>query len=415
MASDMRKYRLWYVPLDRSIPQKRQRRYYDKFGGYQVVRANYNFKGDWYCKHEYAMYPGAESYHYVNGTGWFYSMNPDGSEEKLHVKKRKAWYGPPDSDDWEDWSDEVPWDKLAAIPDLCVARTSRPGPRIWMEIERQEREQAAIEAAERADQEYYQDAMNAQERDDSDWRQDCEGGELSGNKDVLPAVEPRTTSDTSIKSEGDISGGGSSTGETSQDELPASPKEAPDEPESDATDDPCIDKMTREEPQKGKALRKETKPIECRTVTEPVLATGESETVGSKTPEDENEAAKHKARHGEIEKSKKEGKEHKKQKKQKKEEKTESKQVEEQELHENLEEMKLRNKKLKKKLKKLKKQRKLETKLKETGQEIPADLPNRKRKADDEDEVVTTSTKAKKKRHHTAEESGVAIGVEVPC
>jgi hypothetical protein len=67
-------------------------------------------------------------------------MNPDGSEEKLHMKRKEAWFGPPDSDTWENWSNVVSWDKLPAIPDRCIERTSRPGPRIWSEIERLERE-----------------------------------------------------------------------------------------------------------------------------------------------------------------------------------------------------------------------------------------------------------------------------------
>ncbi|KAF3015207.1 translation machinery-associated protein 20 [Penicillium rubens] len=46
MASKDRKYRLWYVPHDMSFRQRR-RRFWDRFGEYQVVRANYNVKNDW--------------------------------------------------------------------------------------------------------------------------------------------------------------------------------------------------------------------------------------------------------------------------------------------------------------------------------------------------------------------------------
>ncbi|OQE16576.1 hypothetical protein PENFLA_c027G07784 [Penicillium flavigenum] len=141
MASKDRKYRLWSVPLDMSIPQKRQRPCWDQFGGYEVVRANYNVTNDWYCKHSYFCYPGAETYHCINVTGWYYSMNPDGSEEILHMKRKEAWFGPADSDIWQNWSNVVPWDNMPAIPDLCIERTSRPGPWIWSEIERLEREQ----------------------------------------------------------------------------------------------------------------------------------------------------------------------------------------------------------------------------------------------------------------------------------
>ncbi|CAP93289.1 Pc16g06190 [Penicillium rubens Wisconsin 54-1255] len=143
MASKDRKYRLWYVPHDMSFRQRR-RRFWDRFGEYQVVRANYNVKNDWYCKHSYFNYPDAESYHYINVTGWYYSMNPDGSEETLHMKKKEALFGPPDSDTWENWSNVVPWDELPAIPDRCIERFNCPGPLIWSEIDRREREQVTI-------------------------------------------------------------------------------------------------------------------------------------------------------------------------------------------------------------------------------------------------------------------------------
>ncbi|KZN83681.1 hypothetical protein EN45_107870 [Penicillium chrysogenum] len=142
MASKDRKYRLWYVPHDMSFRQRR-RRFWDRFGEYQVVRANYNVKNDWYCKHSYFNYPDAESYHYINVTGWYYSMNPDGSEETLHMKKKEALFGPPDSDTWENWSNVVPWDELPAIPDRCIERFNCPGPLIWSEIDRREREQGS--------------------------------------------------------------------------------------------------------------------------------------------------------------------------------------------------------------------------------------------------------------------------------
>ncbi|KAJ5951199.1 uncharacterized protein N7479_009612 [Penicillium vulpinum] len=363
MASKDRKYRLWYVPVDMSIPQKPQRRYYDKFGGYNV--------NDWYCKHEYHCYPGAESYHYINLNGWYYSMNPDGSEEKLHMKRKEAWFGPPDNDDWENWPNVVPWDKLPAIPDRCIDKFSRPGPWIWKEIERLEREQGG-----------YQGAMITQECDHSDWEERSEGRVPSADE----AVEPKSTSDTSVKSEDDTSEGRSSTGEMSRDEmsesnvprkkrstaskvstqhtLPMSLKEQSDESESDAIDDSHTEK------------------IGCKNGRQSLIAIDARLTAESNTFEEPEE--------------------------QKEQKRLESKQAEKQESQEDPEERKPKTKKTKKQKKK---QRILGGKLKE-DHENPVDVPNRKRKASDEDEVGTPPITVKKKKHHRSQESGVATGGE---
>ncbi|KAJ6157167.1 hypothetical protein N7497_006052 [Penicillium chrysogenum] len=199
MASKDRKYRLWYVPHDMSFRQRR-RRFWDKFGEYQVVRANYNVK---ILRHR---------------TGWYYSMNPDGSEETLHMKKKEALFGPPDSDTWENWSNVVPWDELPAIPDRCIERFSCPGPLIWSEIDRREREQAATQRTESQYQgviettdntTYGQHRVESCKNDDVldhrcnslDPEQPSELGMPNVDEDVMPT----TARDISVKSEDNTS------------------------------------------------------------------------------------------------------------------------------------------------------------------------------------------------------------------
>lgn len=44
-------------------------------------------------------------------------MNPDGSEELLHVKQKRAEYCPAGGEYWVDCSKEVDWNTLPEIPD----------------------------------------------------------------------------------------------------------------------------------------------------------------------------------------------------------------------------------------------------------------------------------------------------------
>ncbi|KAJ5383146.1 hypothetical protein N7517_001057 [Penicillium concentricum] len=353
MASNDRKYRLTYEPLNRSILQEWQPSgCFDKsFGSYYIVRSNYNAQEDWYCKHRYYSYPGAESYHYVNLTGWYYSLNPDGSEEKLHVKQKIAEYHPPNSLVWEDRSDKIPWDKLPAKPDRCIENISRPAPWFWTELEQRERKRGM--------------AWSLLVCGIADTRQ----SQLKEPSDNTKDVTFRSASETSVKSEGDTSGGGSSTDQTPQEELPENKV-----------------------------------PTTKRNSTTTKFTSVKSKPHPRKT-----------------ERSEKEPEEGKKQKRQKKAEsnqaeeqdsprlnklKAEKRKFEEQESQENHEGMEPGNKKRKK-------ERIPEAKRKEVGRCDSADLPNRKRKVNDEDEVATTPIAVKKKRRHGIQESGVAIGVGI--
>ncbi|CDM30238.1 hypothetical protein DTO013E5_8599 [Penicillium roqueforti] len=211
-----------------------------------------------------------------------------------------------------------------------------------------------------------------------DQKLSSEGDMSNVNEDVMS----ESASETLVKSEGDTSGNGSFTGQTSQDEL-------------------TEDKLPRK---KKSSVNKVS--------TQLVLAIYVRETTASNASEDEIETAKHtglksKSRRRKIEKPEKEQKEHKKQMKQKKaeskqyeeekstparkmgtrEEEPEERQFEEHESKEKAEEMKL--------AKKQKKHRKLEAKLREEScRKDSAALSSRKRKADNEDEVTTTSTTA---------------------
>lgn len=55
--------------------------------------------------------------------GWYYSKNPDGSRERINPILKQAFYTPP-SNRRIDCSDEVDWEGLNEIPDLCIARAS---------------------------------------------------------------------------------------------------------------------------------------------------------------------------------------------------------------------------------------------------------------------------------------------------
>ncbi|KAJ5827462.1 hypothetical protein N7447_004225 [Penicillium robsamsonii] len=366
MASNDRKYRLSYEAPNRSMPQEWQPSgCHDKsFGSYHIVRSEYNAQEDWYCKHRYYGYPGAESYHCVNLTGWYYSLNPDGSEEKLHMKQKRAAYHPPNSLVWEDWSDIVAWDKLPAIPDRCLEKISRPAPWFWAEFERREQQRGMAWSLLRKYIECCENDVFHQGDNDPHWNQHSEWDMPIVNEDVMF----RSASETSVKSEGDTPGG-SSTDQTSQEELPKT---------------------------KVPTKKRNSTAAECTSV-------------------------KSKPRHRRTESSEKEPEEPKNQKRQKKAEinqageqgsprlnkmKGEKRKFEEQESQEGSEGTKLGNKKHKN-------ERILEAKRKETGRGNSADLPNRKRKVNDEDGVVTTPITVKKKRRHSIQESAVAIEVGI--
>ncbi|KAJ5517203.1 hypothetical protein N7527_008763 [Penicillium freii] len=100
----------------------------DVFGEYTIVRGKFNgrpsTKRNWYCKHQYAREGGNDSYHYVHLDGRYHSTNPDGSREHINPILKQAFYTPPTSNRWIDCSDEVDWEGLNEIPDLCIARAS---------------------------------------------------------------------------------------------------------------------------------------------------------------------------------------------------------------------------------------------------------------------------------------------------
>lgn len=58
----------------------------------------------------------------ISRDGWYYSQNPDGGKEHINPILKQASYTPPGSDSSIDCSDEVDWEGLNEIPDLCVAR-----------------------------------------------------------------------------------------------------------------------------------------------------------------------------------------------------------------------------------------------------------------------------------------------------
>ncbi|KAJ6190348.1 hypothetical protein N7519_000369 [Penicillium mononematosum] len=98
----------------------------DAFGEYTIVTEKFNKpyrkKRDWYCKHEYAQYGSNDSYHYVHLDGRYYSQNPDGSKEHINLILKQASYTPPGNKSPIDCADEVDWEELNEIPDLCIAR-----------------------------------------------------------------------------------------------------------------------------------------------------------------------------------------------------------------------------------------------------------------------------------------------------
>ncbi|OQE37948.1 hypothetical protein PENCOP_c009G04454 [Penicillium coprophilum] len=352
-----------HIQLNRRMPQEWQLSgCFDKsFGRYHIVRSEYNAQEDWYCKHRYHSYPGAESYHYVNLTGWYYSLNPDGSEEKLHLKQKKAEYRLPNGFFWEDWSDKIPWDNLSAIPDRCTEKISRPPAWFWTELERREWERVSAERTERQYEEWYGNDVLSQGYSDSDWDQHGEWDMPIVGEDVTF----NSVSETSVKSEGDTYGGGSSIDQTSQGEQPEN-KVLTNKRKSTAA------KCTgyKSEPHQWKTARAEKEPKERNTQKRRKKAEG-TQTEKQENPLDRMQAQKRK--------------------------------LDEPEFQENAEGMKLRNKKHKK-------QRILEVKHKKPGWRNPSDVPNRKRKANDEDEVAMTPIAVKKKRRHMIPESSVASG-----
>lgn len=56
--------------------------------------------------------------------GRYHSTNPDGSREEINPILKQAFYTPPTSNRRIDYSDEVDWEGLNEIPDLCIARAS---------------------------------------------------------------------------------------------------------------------------------------------------------------------------------------------------------------------------------------------------------------------------------------------------
>lgn len=103
----------------------------------------------------YNDYPDSDSYHYLNKPvlqrfsylvlvltrkyrqGWYYSQNPDGSAEKMHLKTREAKYRSPGSswDDWRDDSEDVDWESLAEKPDPCIAACPSLDENFWKSVE----------------------------------------------------------------------------------------------------------------------------------------------------------------------------------------------------------------------------------------------------------------------------------------
>lgn len=56
--------------------------------------------------------------------GRYFSQNPDGSKETINPILKEAFYTPPGSNHQIECSDEVDWEELNEIPDLCIARAS---------------------------------------------------------------------------------------------------------------------------------------------------------------------------------------------------------------------------------------------------------------------------------------------------
>ncbi|KAJ5490324.1 hypothetical protein N7453_011149 [Penicillium expansum] len=100
----------------------------DVFGEYTIIKEKFNqtssTKRDWYCKHKYDREGGLDGYHYVHLDGRYFSQNPDGSKETINPILKEAFYTPPGSNHRIECSDEVDWEELNEIPDLCIARAS---------------------------------------------------------------------------------------------------------------------------------------------------------------------------------------------------------------------------------------------------------------------------------------------------
>jgi hypothetical protein len=58
----------------------------------------------------------------ISRDGRYFSQNPDGSKEHINPILKQASYTPPGSDSPIDCTDEVDWEGLNEIPDLCIAR-----------------------------------------------------------------------------------------------------------------------------------------------------------------------------------------------------------------------------------------------------------------------------------------------------
>ncbi|KAJ5158958.1 uncharacterized protein N7500_008609 [Penicillium coprophilum] len=366
MTSNDRTYRLSYEPLNRRMVQEWQLSgCFDKsFGRYHIVQSKYNGQEERYCKHGYHCYPSAESHHYVNLTGWYYSLNPDSSEEKLHLKQKKAEYRLPNGFFWEDWSDKVPWDKLPAIPDRCIENISRPPAWFWTELERRERERPSAERTERQYKEWCGNDVLSQAYNNSDWDQHSEWN--------MPIVDEnvtfRSASETSVESESDTSGIGSSTGQTSREGLPENKT-----PQKKRiwTSEKCTG--VKSKPHQWKTARPEKEPEE-RNEQKRRKKAESTQTEKQKNSPDRMQAQKRK--------------------------------LEEQESQDNAEGTKPRNKKHKTQII-------LEVKHKKAGWGNPSDVPNRKRKANNEDKVAMTPIAVKKKRRHMIQESSAATGAGI--
>jgi hypothetical protein len=77
----------------------------------------------------------------ISRDGWYYSQNPDGSKEHINPILKQAEYTPPGSNSKIDCADEVDWEGLNEIPDICIARavvTHKHMEKFMQDMKRQE-------------------------------------------------------------------------------------------------------------------------------------------------------------------------------------------------------------------------------------------------------------------------------------
>ncbi|CAI7610017.1 unnamed protein product [Penicillium glandicola] len=164
----------------------------DVFGEYKIVNENFTKKKDWYCKHQYVREGGTDGYHYLHLDGRYYSQNPDGSVESINPILKEAFYTPPKGNRRIDCSDEVDWEGLNEIPDLCIARASITHKLVGEFIEKMKsQEESTIRNDDTKKRKICANMLRGKETanmytEDEDEETECESEEVSDDEEETP-------------------------------------------------------------------------------------------------------------------------------------------------------------------------------------------------------------------------------------